>query len=278
MTEWFGSLPTTAAALLQGETVLLAPHSDDEALGCGGLLAQAPDPSRVHILYATDGAASHAFLTPRGLEVRGELIETRKAEARCAAAVFGIPSKNLHFLDFPDGALRRQQAQLCAALAALLAALRPQTILLPFRYDRHPDHIAVHRAGIEAARSAALLETAVFYEYFIYPEWRELPGGDVRGCLDAAVLAALALDRAVEVKRTALACYASQFTRYFPWQARPVVPAPLLERSLSQPELFHRCDPARPGMAAVRRWRPLVASVIALHRLAPALKRIRHGL
>ncbi|MFQ3566268.1 MAG: PIG-L family deacetylase [Aggregatilineales bacterium] len=278
MAGQFGALPTTATTLLQGETVLLAPHSDDEALGCGGLLAQAPDPSRIHIIYAADGSASHAYLAPSGIQVRGELVEIRKAEARCAAAVFGISHSNLHFLDLPDGALLSQQARLCEALAALLAVLRPQTILLPFRYDRHPDHIAVYRAGIEAARAAALLEAATFYEYFIYPEWRELPGGDVRAYLDAAALLALAIDPAAEVKRAALACYASQFTCYFPWQARPVVPTPLLERSLSQPELFHRCDPARPGMAAVERWRPLVAGAIALHRLAPALKRIRHGL
>lgn len=278
MTGRFGALPTTAAALLQGETALLAPHSDDEALGCGGLLAQAPDPPRVHILYATNGAASHAYLTPGGIEVRSELVETRKAEARCAAAVFGIPPQNLHFLDLPDGALRHQQARLREALAALLAALRPQTILLPFRYDRHPDHIAVFQAGIEAARAASLPQTAAFYEYFIYPAWRELPGGDVRACLDAAALSAIAVDGVAEVKRKALMCYASQFTCYFPWQARPVVPASMLERSLSQPELFHRCDPTQPKMAAVRRWRPLVAGVLALHRLTPALKRIRHGL
>lgn len=278
MTEHFGAISTRAAALLKGRVVLLAPHSDDEALGCGGLLAQAPDPSLVHIVYATDGAASHAYLAPRGIEVRGELVEMRKAEARCAAAIFGIPPAHLHFLDLPDGALRRVRPRLSAALTALLAALRPQTILLPFRYDRHPDHIAVYQAGLEAARAAALAETTAFYEYFIYPEWRELPGGDVRGCLDAAALSALAIDRVAEIKRAALACYASQFTHYFPWQPRPVVPALMLERSLSQPELFHRCDPARPGMAAVRRWRPLVAGAIALHRLMPALKRIKHRL
>ena len=55
-----------AAALdrFAGTVLVVAPHMDDEALACGGLLAQLPDPTRIHVVYATDGTQSPAPVVP----------------------------------------------------------------------------------------------------------------------------------------------------------------------------------------------------------------------
>jgi len=65
-------------ALLRGERLLvLAPHPDDEVIGCGGLIAQHLRENRaVRIVIATDGAA-------------GGDAEAREAEARRGVAALG---------------------------------------------------------------------------------------------------------------------------------------------------------------------------------------------
>ena len=45
---------------LSGTILIVAPHMDDEALACGGLIAKLPQKDRIHILYATDGMKSPA--------------------------------------------------------------------------------------------------------------------------------------------------------------------------------------------------------------------------
>ena len=54
-------IPAVAASvLLRGRPLLvLAPHPDDESLGCGALLAQAFAGAGAHVACLTDGAASH---------------------------------------------------------------------------------------------------------------------------------------------------------------------------------------------------------------------------
>ena len=72
-----------------------------------------------------------------------------------------------------------------SALGELLHRIAPHTVLVPFRHDWHPDHLAVHRAATRAREGGRVTGTLV--EYFVYTQRRLLPGGDVRRCLSAAL-------------------------------------------------------------------------------------------
>lgn len=187
-----------------GTTLLLAPHPDDESLGCGGLIAEACARGRPPVVVVlTDGTMSHPFSAsypaPR-------LKALREAEARAAVAILGLPPDRLHFLEFPDGQAPSEGSGLALA-ADRVARLGRQygagSILATWEHDPHHDHVAAHLIAREAARltGSRLLS---------YPVWGWiLPAGHLLP--DRAVLGArLDIARHLPAKRRAIAAHASQ--------------------------------------------------------------------
>lgn len=167
-------LPQADLAEVMGgrPALVVAPHPDDESLGCGGLIAQAAALGlRVHIAVVTDGAASHPGSGTHG---RDGLRQLRREETLDAAGVLGMPAECVSFLDIPDGRAPQRGRGAHAAgqrLASLARDIAAQTIFTSWNYDTHPDHVAAHRyAGIAARASQAAL--------FSYPVWAWMLPGD----------------------------------------------------------------------------------------------------
>ncbi len=154
------------AEVMHGRPALVvAPHPDDESLGCGGLIAQASAfGAAVHIAVVTDGAASHPG---SGTHQRDRLRQLRHSETLAAAAVLGVPAERVSFLDIPDGQAPQHGRGAQAAgqrLASLAHDISAGTIFTSWNYDTHPDHVAAHHyAGIAAWETQAAL--------FSYPVW-----------------------------------------------------------------------------------------------------------
>ncbi len=90
--------PETAVTL--GTTVVIAPHPDDESLGCGGLLALlAAFGNSAHVLVMTDGSRSHPN-SPSYPAAR--LAALREQETLAALEVLGLPASTARFLRYPD--------------------------------------------------------------------------------------------------------------------------------------------------------------------------------
>jgi LmbE family N-acetylglucosaminyl deacetylase len=134
-------------------------HPDDEVLLTGGTLARlAAEGHRVVLIIATDGAAGLAD-SPAGIG----LATRRAAELDVAAAALGV--SRLVCLGYPDsgddgcvvgGLATAETAVVAERVAAVL--IEEQAAVLT-TYDGHggyghPDHVAVHRIGAEAARLA----------------------------------------------------------------------------------------------------------------------------
>ena len=164
-------LPIAAdpAALLgppaQGGALVVAPHPDDESLGCGGLLAAcAAGGWKARVVVLSDGAKSHpsspTWPAPR-------LVARRQAEARAAVAALGLdPARDIAFLGLPDTAVPSPgQPGFAAAVAALREWLdpAPAAVFAAWRHDPHGDH----RAGF--ALVAAALDGRA--RLFAYPVW-----------------------------------------------------------------------------------------------------------
>lgn len=233
------------AEVLQGVTVIAAPHMDDGVLACGGTIARLPDKHQVHVVYATDGAQSPIPMFPWQGSASADLPAIRRQEARNALQTLGLPADNIHFLNFPDGRLRYRLRELSQALAALLATLRPAWILSPFRHDRHPDHLALHRATTRALQTG--FHNVNLAEYFVYYRWQLLPGKDVRRLIRPEHLLTVDIEPYARQKRRALACFTSQTTLFFDWQVRPILPAHRLDEVSRTPEYFLRYQPRFPG-------------------------------
>ena len=149
-------------ARLRGERLLvLAPHPDDEVIGCGGLVAQHLREGRAaRVVIATDGAEADAAATDRE-----DYRASREQESRQGLEVLG--TADLHFLRFPDRALDDGAA---SAIAQHLRDFHPDLILVPSPVEIHPDHLALSRIFIELVQRDETLfaELAVarvaFYE------------------------------------------------------------------------------------------------------------------
>jgi LmbE family N-acetylglucosaminyl deacetylase len=180
----------------------------------------------------------------------------------------GLPPGNVHFFGLPDGRLGRHRSELRELLAGLVERLAPDRMLVPFRYDRHPDHLAVN-AVVTSPDDGIGFEGTIL-EYFVYHRWRLLPRGDVRSYLPADDLVEVDIRAATETKRAALELFHSQTTRYFEWQSRPNLTHELIEAVSCEPETFFLYDPARRGADVLdgpRTW------IRIAHRLEPFLKK-----
>jgi LmbE family N-acetylglucosaminyl deacetylase len=155
------SCRSITAAELAESAVILAPHQDDEVLGCGGLtLLKRRAGATVDIVFVSDGRNSHSHLMPAD-----ELAAIRRQEALEAARVLGVSQDRVHFLGLPDGSLTRHAASGVALLTPLLQELRPRQLFVPCRWDFPPDHLATRAIGLA---SLATLQPVSVFEY---PVW-----------------------------------------------------------------------------------------------------------
>ncbi len=134
--------PETVRTL--GSVIVVAPHPDDESLGCGGLLALLGNArSNVHVVVMTDGSRSHPHSTSYPT-VR--LAALREQETLDALSALGLATSSARFLRYPDCGLPSAGApafgKATERLHRLLVALAPDTVLLPWRRDPHCDHEA----------------------------------------------------------------------------------------------------------------------------------------
>lgn len=255
--------------LLSDTVAIVAPHMDDEALACGGLIAKLPDKQRIHIIYATDGMKSPAPIMP-GDEISPDLGKVRMRESVAAMKILGVPEQNLHFLRLPEAELKDHLPALQKSLGDKLKGLNPQFIFTPFRYDRHLDHLAVNHVVVLLLAQGIIQSQLI--EYFVYYRWRLLPKRDIRKYIRPHYLFKLDISAVATLKRQSLDCFTSQTTIYYPWQTRPILTSTLLDEECANPEYF--LMHASPSGTAV--FSNLILWIRLAHRLEPILLRWKY--
>jgi len=175
------------------DLVVFGPHPDDIEIGFGGSVA-------AHV--AQDIRVGLVDLTRGELGSNGTP-EQREAEAEAAREVLGASwRKNLHW---PDGGMTGTEAQILDVVR-LLRSARPKTVVLPYRGDRHPDHVAASDVLTRGTFNSGLRRFDPST-----PAWR--PDWVCYYFINDSVEPSFAIDvsRHYETKRRALACHASQF-------------------------------------------------------------------
>src|SRR4051812_9788924 len=125
--------PITISAPFGQSMLVIAPHQDDEAIGCGGALTlQVRSGKAAHVVMVHDGADGCEEL---GM-TRAEMMALRNRESQRAAAVIGLDTPT--FLNHAD--LVVDSAKIVEELRDIIRERRIDVILTPFMLDAHPDH------------------------------------------------------------------------------------------------------------------------------------------
>lgn len=199
----------TIDTIATAPVLVVAPHPDDETLGCGGAIALLRSLGcQVNILVISDGTMSH----PRSRKYPAPILRNlREVETRSATFTLGVEDA-VTFLRLPDGAVPTPESPGFPAAMVLcrdrIAALTPKIIFLPWRSDPHPDHRATWQLIHAALTDLSLSPRSI--EYPIW-DWDEAQRSEVPEP-DRFTAWRLDITQVVEKKKQAIAAYRSQTT------------------------------------------------------------------
>lgn len=139
------------------KVLVIAPHMDDEVIGCGGLISEhSRIGSEVTVLYLTDGAMR--TLPP---DERAAMRTLRRHESERAADILGVKRRWYADIAERDLAAAVKDPQ---PLRRILDEVAPDLVLVPPMEDMHPDHRASHRWLLDALRGQAAVPQVMCYE------------------------------------------------------------------------------------------------------------------
>lgn len=149
-----------------GGIVILAPHPDDESIGCGGLIAEACRLAiACRVIFLSDGTGSH----PNSKAYPPKRLRARREEEACrATAVLGLPSSSLRFLRLADCGVPASGASAEWAIAEIAAVIRESdasTLFVTSHHDPHCDHQASYEIACGVLRQFPCLHL------YAYPIW-----------------------------------------------------------------------------------------------------------
>ncbi len=189
-----------------GKTLVVAPHPDDESLGCGGAIRLLREKKmEVHVLVLSDGTLSH----PNSNKFPPEkLRQLRENEIIEALKILGVDKKKAEFFRYKDRSVpngnSKNRNEVIEKCRNYLSKITPQTILVPWRRDPHPDHRAAFSLLNAANKSAKIIE---------YPIWLwEIAESADAPQIGEVVAWRLDINRVSEKKQQAIRAHTSQTT------------------------------------------------------------------
>lgn len=202
------TLPLESIAKIATDRALIvAPHPDDEALGCAGAISLlAASGCKVRILIISDGTQSH----PNSRKYPAPALQAiRKTETIAAMKLLGVEKADITFMQLPDSAVPNAESPTFNAAATLchayLAATAPQLLVLPWRNDPHPDHRATWQLF-----AAAIARCTFAPRTIEYPIW-DWDLNQRRSIAEGLITPwRLDISPVVDLKQQAIAAYRSQ--------------------------------------------------------------------
>ena len=154
---------------LTDKTVIIAPHPDDEVIGCAGLIQTLVERGTPpHVIILTGGEGSHRGCCNTSAE---EIVAARHQLTLKAADTLGLPVSHIHCLHYPDGGVALEHPE-TEKLQALLSELAPQAVFVPHRGEGWSDHLQ----AAEVTKHLLKGQHISIYEYCVwmwyYNVWR----------------------------------------------------------------------------------------------------------
>jgi LmbE family N-acetylglucosaminyl deacetylase len=129
--------------------LVLAPHTDDGELGCGGSVAKFRAEGR-EVFYAAFSLCSKSLQ-------HGLAADTLAQECREATSQLGIESNNISLFDFEVRDFPKFRQEILEELVKLGKKINPDLVIIPSSTDIHQDHGVIHTEGLRAFKNCSLL-------------------------------------------------------------------------------------------------------------------------
>jgi len=166
--------------------LIISPHPDDEALGCGGaIIKMLSSEVNITVTILTDGNGGGKLK---------DISRIRKEEFMKARSVLGYSTFSI--LDYPDGQLAPYQEELSEQIRRILFKKVPKLVLTPYLLDHATDHQTANISLAQALRDITKINIVVG----MYEIWTPIPNPN---CF-------LNITEEYPQKRMAMECYQSQ--------------------------------------------------------------------
>ena len=139
------------------EALILAPHPDDEALGCGGTIALLKEKGvSSTVAFLTDGESLNG-------PPSGEIAAVRREEGRKCSGILGC--REPVFIGLPDGEVGSHIDEGVMRLSAVIELKKPDLVFSPSPLDYHQDHLATSKIAMMLMKESGTFRLA-FYEVY----------------------------------------------------------------------------------------------------------------
>lgn len=133
----------------EGRVLVLAPHTDDAELGCGGTVARLVEEGRdVHVAMFSlcDKSLPEGFFT-----------DDLRREFTVAMGELGVCEDSLHVFDYAVREFPSLRQEILEDMVRLRGIVYPSLVLMPSLNDVHQDHATVAQEGLRAFKRSTVL-------------------------------------------------------------------------------------------------------------------------
>ena len=129
--------------------LVLAPHTDDGELGCGGSIAKyCREGNEVfYVAFSTCRRSLPAPLAP----------DTLEKEVIKATAILGIKRENLILFDYDVRDFPKDRQRILEDMVKLKTDIKPDIVFVPSLNDLHQDHQVIANEGLRAFKNNSLI-------------------------------------------------------------------------------------------------------------------------
>ncbi|MFN4932170.1 MAG: PIG-L deacetylase family protein [Bacteroidota bacterium] len=128
--------------LKEGNVLILAPHTDDGELGCGGTIARLLEEGN-NVFYLAFSICEESV--PEGFPKNALETEVKKATAH-----LGIPANNLILKKYPVRKFKSFRQEILEDLVQIRGIINPSSIFMPSSRSLHQDHQTIYEEGMRA--------------------------------------------------------------------------------------------------------------------------------
>lgn len=152
---------------MKNKILVIAPHPDDEVLGCGAtMFKRTQEGHEVYVAILTNAGKTDP------VKYSEDKLKNVRNEAKEACELLGV--KKVYFDDFPAPALDQYPGyKMAESISGIIAEIGADTLYLPFRGDIHNDHKAIFDAAMVASRPVGkyTVKSIFAYETLSETEW-----------------------------------------------------------------------------------------------------------
>lgn len=129
--------------------LVLAPHTDDGELGCGGAIAKFASEKK-EVFYVAFSICTRSL--PKGWAP-----DTLAKEVKKATKILGVRPENLFLFDYDVRRFKQHRQEILEELIKIRSKINPDLVFVPSPTDIHQDHQAISEEGLRAFKNTTLL-------------------------------------------------------------------------------------------------------------------------